>query len=305
MASSTRLLLVFMCAVFLTVCGCGGDSAVGPREPTADEPQGTADPGASPASAPLDFSSPGQAAVEVSRSEQASGSVAGGSRDHDGYSPVGPLGAGSLLMRSNEVRGQPTQYWAWMPGVAPSMAWTVPNEVQDIPAEGLGDKIVAVRQGFVAPLADWKLIVRNLDGSHPCILSQSDVNSYSRDMLQRGFPGLAPRPSLDGRNLVWAERFVDEQGQKAKRVQAYDLSTGQLRTLAETTDVAHADLWAPTVSGDTAGWLEQQASGEVRQVLVSLSGGPFRALTLPKVPVQVRSWMTAGFWHSLSNRKRS
>lgn len=164
------------------------------------------------------------------------------------------------------------------------MAWTVPNEVQDIPAEGLGDKIVAVRQGFVAPLADWKLIVRNLDGSHPCILSQSDVNSYSRDMLQRGFPGLAPRPSLDGRNLVWAERFVDEQGQKAKRVQAYDLSTGQLRTLAETTDVAHADLWAPTVSGDTAGWLEQQASGEVRQVLVSLSGGPFRALTLPEVP---------------------
>lgn len=187
-------------------------------------------------------------------------------------------------MRSNEVRGQPTQYWAWMPGDEPSVVWTVPKDLQDIPAEGLGVKLVTVRQGFVAPLADWKLIVRDDAGSAPCILSESDVNSYSRDMLQRGFPGLAPRPSMDGNNLVWAN--VSSMSEARKR----NVSRPTISPPGNSGRSPQPPMWPTPISGRQRSaetpWAGSQYSrrAESDKGASSLSSGAARAFNLSEAP---------------------
>ncbi len=118
----------------------------------------------------INLASPRQAAVVTESAEDAEGFVPGGSNDHPGFAPVGPFGPDRLLMRDNtrEVAGS-NDYFSWRPGGQPEFAWAVGEDLQEIVAEGTSStKLATVQEGFVAPMAEWKLLLRDAEAGTAC-----------------------------------------------------------------------------------------------------------------------------------------
>ncbi len=300
---------VAIVAALLVFASCGGDKGRGVDGDRTPNPGSSVSQGPSPLavrddpqsncpielvdptkassieSPALALGAPIQAKVVTNSADDAQGWVPGGSFDHQGFAPVGPYGAARLLVHDNQTRGRDNAYFSWQPGTEPTPVWAIREELQDIAAEGIGSKIVTVRHGFEAPMAEWQLIVRAPDGSGGCVLARSNPAAYSRNMMQLGFPGLAPRPVVAGDLLIWAERFVGADGTQRKRVVLYNLASSELQTLAEIDDITESDLWSPSVSGRAAGWLEQPVGGnQPVQVVLSLTDRVERRFALPEQP---------------------
>jgi hypothetical protein len=178
-------------------------------------------------------------------------------------------------------------YFSWRPGEQPQFEWAVTEDLQEIVAEGSGFKLATVQEGFVAPMAEWKVLLREFGGGGACILSESDLDSYSREMMQVGSRALAPKPSIDGNRLVWAERFVANDGTKAKRIVLFDLASAKRTTLAEVRNVNESDVWSPSVSGSRVGWMEQPPGGApAAQVVLSLDDNTMRRYELAEQPIR-------------------
>ena len=329
MGSSTRFLVAF--AGFLALLTACGDTPLPVQDQGLDSPRtaavsGTASPStdraldilgpdcpvqwvetgrvAAKEGSKLDLSAPVQAKIHTDTAGDADGWLPGGSHDHPGYSPVGAFGDGGLLLHDNQTRGEDNHYFSWHPGDAPQPVWAVAEDLQDIPAEGTGSNVVTVRHGFAAPFAVWRLIVHNDNAGGGCLLSQSDLSAYSREMMQLGFPGLAPTPSLEGDLIVWSERFLSPDGQRHKRVVLYNLASFEMRTLAEIDNVNDSDLWSASISGNTVSWLDQPPNGQPTvQVLRSLTEGTESRSVLSQRP-KMSALLDRGTYLALSLEDR-
>lgn len=169
--------------------------------------------------------------------------------------------------------------------------WTGVAGKQENIFEAGGDWLVTVRTGFSLPFAEWELILHHLDGETRTI-ARSDPRVPKAEGLHPDLPfGFAPSPSIAGGRVVWEEHYVRDDGNVGKRVNLYDIATGETRTIIQVPDATKEDLRSPSIGGQRVVWIHKVFApipGDPSQFDVAMFD--LQSGALSTLPISGRPW---------------
>ncbi|MEX0784893.1 MAG: hypothetical protein WD557_19840 [Dehalococcoidia bacterium] len=200
--------------------------------------------------------------------------------------PVGGVDD-TLFLRERRELGELTTYYSWRPGASePSAEWSLPYERQDLVEGKAGGKLVVVRYGHMAPLADWELILKDAQTGENCLLAEIDPDIIPFNPKTFGLPWALPTPSASGNRLVWAEWHENDDGGFSRRIMLYDVETHELTKLGEAGDARTEGAWEPTIVGDRVAWLQKKEGREIEVIVRDLSINTQTAYSIAGEPLK-------------------
>lgn len=203
---------------------------------------------------------------------------------------------GSLVLLAHPegpaVEISPEEVSLWNPLTGESrLLWKGIPGRQDEVFEADGDWLITVRFGLSLPFAEWELIVRNLGGEARTI-ARSDPRVARAPGLHPDLPfGFAPRPSIANGTVVWEEHFIAADGRVGKRINAYQIDTGETRTLVHVPDATREDLRSPSIGGGRVVWIHKAfapVEGDPSEFDVAILD--LRSDTVSVLPISGRPW---------------
>ena len=305
-----RLSLTVCSVLALAVLGCGDDPAPRPGEtvdatapssvttPTAPDSVTEVADIAGPAcpmteSSPSTLGDPGPITAAIDAPADQTGvtllpalSAAADTPAVQDLSPVGGVDD-TLFVRERRKEGELTTYFAWTPGESePRRAWALPYDRQDVVEGKAGGKLVIVRSGHVAPLADWELILKDESTGDNCLLAAIDGTVIPFNPKTFGLPWALPTPSASGTRVVWAEWHATGGGGFSRRIRLYDVQSEQVTTIAEAPDASSEGAWEPTILGDKVAWLQRKQGRGTELIVRDLTASTQSSYSVPADPLK-------------------